>query len=320
MVGTADGSFEALVALLATGKPFTPHRVKPLIAVPTTAGTGSEVTALGDDLGPRRRQEVFAAPAGDLGRGGAGRSRADALAARRAPRLPRASMLFRTRSNRSGMSTPIRSRTPTPWRRRAPVLATLPALIDDLGNIELRRRMSLAALHGRTRLLQHQDRARALDFLRHDDAPRLAARHRLLVHLAAGAGPRASAPTPDAMPCWHAYSTARWPRLRPGCRVSRSAWASARASKAMACPRPKPPRMIEAALDGVRGRNFIGVADAPSPRPSWSTPHHERPGHPPRIDAHRRRSGRTATGSSRSAIRTPSSGRRHRAQGHASTT
>lgn len=44
MVGTASGRFDDLLALLATGKPFQPHRVKTLIAVPTTAGTGSEVT------------------------------------------------------------------------------------------------------------------------------------------------------------------------------------------------------------------------------------------------------------------------------------
>jgi phosphonate metabolism-associated iron-containing alcohol dehydrogenase len=44
MVGTASGRFDELIALLATGTAFTPHRVKALIAVPTTAGTGSEVT------------------------------------------------------------------------------------------------------------------------------------------------------------------------------------------------------------------------------------------------------------------------------------
>ena len=44
MVGTASGKFDELVQLLATGKPFRPHAVKALIAVPTTAGTGSEVT------------------------------------------------------------------------------------------------------------------------------------------------------------------------------------------------------------------------------------------------------------------------------------
>lgn len=44
MVGTASGRFEDLVAALVAGRPFTPARLKTLIAVPTTAGTGSEVT------------------------------------------------------------------------------------------------------------------------------------------------------------------------------------------------------------------------------------------------------------------------------------
>ncbi|MES2102915.1 MAG: iron-containing alcohol dehydrogenase PsrA [Pseudomonadota bacterium] len=44
VVGTEGGNFDELLALLADGKPFTPRRTKTLIAIPTTAGTGSEVT------------------------------------------------------------------------------------------------------------------------------------------------------------------------------------------------------------------------------------------------------------------------------------
>ncbi|WP_053160970.1 iron-containing alcohol dehydrogenase PsrA [Pseudomonas sp. P1.8] len=44
IVGTESGRFDELLALLASGKPFVPVRSKQLIAAPTTAGTGSEVT------------------------------------------------------------------------------------------------------------------------------------------------------------------------------------------------------------------------------------------------------------------------------------
>jgi alcohol dehydrogenase class IV len=44
MVGTKSGGFDELVALLSKGSTFEPRRTKALIAVPTTAGTGSEVT------------------------------------------------------------------------------------------------------------------------------------------------------------------------------------------------------------------------------------------------------------------------------------
>jgi phosphonate metabolism-associated iron-containing alcohol dehydrogenase len=44
MVRTASGRFDDLIAALAAGKGFKPAAVKTLIAVPTTAGTGSEVT------------------------------------------------------------------------------------------------------------------------------------------------------------------------------------------------------------------------------------------------------------------------------------
>lgn len=44
IVGTQTGTFQELLDLLSTSKAFTPVQAKSLVAVPTTAGTGSEVT------------------------------------------------------------------------------------------------------------------------------------------------------------------------------------------------------------------------------------------------------------------------------------
>ncbi|MCC7327792.1 MAG: iron-containing alcohol dehydrogenase [Burkholderiales bacterium] len=44
MVGTPSGNFDDLITALAKASAFAPQRTKALIAVPTTAGTGSEVT------------------------------------------------------------------------------------------------------------------------------------------------------------------------------------------------------------------------------------------------------------------------------------
>ncbi|HSW20472.1 MAG TPA: iron-containing alcohol dehydrogenase PsrA [Ramlibacter sp.] len=56
MVADETGSFANLVAGLAGERPFTPARTKALIAIPTTAGTGSEVTPWAT-LWDRQRQK-----------------------------------------------------------------------------------------------------------------------------------------------------------------------------------------------------------------------------------------------------------------------
>ena len=145
MVGTKAGSFDELVALLATGKPFTPHRVKALIAVPTTAGTGSEVT-----------------PWATIWDRAAGRKHSLHLA----ETWPQAAIvdpglmltLPRSVTLQSGLDA-LSHALESIWNVNAnpisdafavaaarEVMATLPALLGNLGDATLRERMALAAL------------------------------------------------------------------------------------------------------------------------------------------------------------------------------
>jgi phosphonate metabolism-associated iron-containing alcohol dehydrogenase len=145
MVGTASGRFDELVALLARGGTFKPHRVKALIAVPTTAGTGSEVTpwaTIWDKAAGKKHSLhlpetwpeaavvdadlMLTLPASVTVQSGL-----DALS-------HALESIWNVNAN------PISDTYAVAAARE--VLATLPALLGDLQNRELRARMALAAL------------------------------------------------------------------------------------------------------------------------------------------------------------------------------
>ncbi|WP_212758232.1 iron-containing alcohol dehydrogenase PsrA [Usitatibacter palustris] len=145
MVGTESGRFDDLIALLATGKPFTPARVKALIAVPTTAGTGSEVTpwaTIWDKAAGKKHslhlpqtwpevavvdpELMLTLPASVTVQ-----SALDALS-------HALESIWNVNSN------PISDTYAIAAARE--VIATLPALLKDPRNVELRARMALAAL------------------------------------------------------------------------------------------------------------------------------------------------------------------------------
>jgi len=145
MVGTASGRFDDLVAVIASGKSVTPPRAKALIAVPTTAGTGSEVTpwatvwdrAAGRKYSLQLRETWPEAAIVDpelmltLPASVTVHSALDALS-------HALEAIWNVNAN------PISDTFAVAAARE--VMATLPALVDSPNDLELRRRMALAAL------------------------------------------------------------------------------------------------------------------------------------------------------------------------------
>jgi phosphonate metabolism-associated iron-containing alcohol dehydrogenase len=146
MVRTASGSFDELVAALGAGARFVPSEVKTLIAVPTTAGTGSEVTPWAT-IWDRERQVKHSLHLRETWPSVAVVDPELMLS------LPAAVTL------QSGLDA-LSHALEAIWNVNAnpvsdtfavaaaqEILATLPRLMKRLGDIELRARMALAALN-----------------------------------------------------------------------------------------------------------------------------------------------------------------------------
>lgn len=146
MIGTVSGTFNELIDSLANGRTFVPHRVKPLIAVPTTAGTGSEVTPWATiwDRAANSKHSLHLPQTWP---------EAAIVDANLMLTLPASVTL---QSGLDALSHALESI----WNVNAnpisdnfavaaarEVLHTLPELINDLSNANLRERMSLAALN-----------------------------------------------------------------------------------------------------------------------------------------------------------------------------
>ena len=262
MVGTADGSFEALVALLADGKPFTPHRVRPLIAVPTTAGTGSEVTPWATiwDRAAAQKYSLHLAetwPEAAL---------VDAELTRSLPAAPTLAAGLDALSHAleaiwNVNANPV-SDTHAVTAARL-VLATLPALMQDLGSTELRSRQARAALQAGLAFSNTKTAlAHSISYamtLRHGLPHGIACSFTLPMVLERAIGTDLARD--------HLLATVFDGRLHDAPQTLADFLERLGVSTrfdAYGVSDPEARRLVADALDGVRGRNFVGAKHAPA--------------------------------------------------------
>jgi phosphonate metabolism-associated iron-containing alcohol dehydrogenase len=232
MVGTASGRFDELVALLATGSMFKPHRVKSLIAVPTTSGTGSEVTpwatiwnrADGKKYSLHLPQTWPETAIVDpelmltLPDSITVQSGLDALS-------HALESIWNVNAN------PISDIFAVAAARE--VIATLPALLDKPMDAPLRAQMALAAL--KAGLAFSNTKTALAHSISYEMTLRFGLPHGIACSFTLRwCSSARSVSMPGATPCWQPSSTAIWPRRRAGSRRSWKAWASKATSAHMA--------------------------------------------------------------------------------------
>jgi phosphonate metabolism-associated iron-containing alcohol dehydrogenase len=254
MVGTESGEFDDLVTLLATGKTFKPHKVKTLIAVPTTSGTGSEVTGWAT-VWNRAAGKKYSLHLPETW------PEAALVDPELVLSLPAGPTLAAGLDALSHALESIWNVNANPVSAARMVLATLPALMRNLGDLELRRRMALAAL---TAGLAFSNTRTALahsisyDMTMHHGLPHgIACSFTLAMVLQRAIGRSAErdavlarvfdVPLAQAPNVLHDFLEGL------GVSTRFETYGVTEAESA---------RMIASALDGVRGKNFIGVAPA----------------------------------------------------------
>ena len=257
VVGTADGDFRDLESSVSAGRAFVPSATKALITVPTTAGTGSEVTPWATvwDRGAHRKyslhldatwpEAAFVDPELTLTLPGSVtlQSGLDALS-------HALESIWNVNAN------PISDALAVTAAKS--MLATLPALMRDLRNAELRSRASQAALQAGLAFSNTKTAlAHSLSYemtLRHGLPHGIACSFTLplVLERALGRDPSRDATLAQVFPC---PLTGAGDHLRT---FLESLGVSPR-FESYGVAADESARMIADALEGPRGRNFIGA-------------------------------------------------------------